>query len=129
MNLGDWAHLERNSQFNGRVWSFSFNSTQSPSPVVLVLGDSSLFNNPTAQERLVSVVARIESLVSDAACCAMQSPYRLVIDECGGIACESVVVETWDQIRVWFRLKTSGHRLLGVRMLSGIPTDVYCDHP
>ncbi len=129
MSINDWSRLERHCEFKENVWKFSLASSQSSSPILLVIGGESHFDHPTAREQLEALVARIPVLVSDAERYAMQSEYRDDIEDCGCITCDSVVVHTWDDLRVWFSLKTSQHRLLGVRVVSGAPRDVYCDHP
>lgn len=129
MSIDDWSHLERHCELEGGVWKFALASSQSSRPSLRVVGDASHFDHPTAREQLVALVVRIRVIVSDAERYAMQSEYRDDIEECGGIACDSVVVHTWDDLRVWFSLKSSQHRLLGVRVVSGAPRDVYCDHP
>ena len=95
--------------------------------IVWVLQGSGFY--PSASKiDLSDLAVQAANAADDAASYARQSPYTSDIEAGSGLLFDSVVFDTPDDYKVWFRLPRS-HQMVGVRMVQGRPADVYCDHP
>jgi hypothetical protein len=115
-------------QFENGVWRCSVDPRLSALPRVWVVQGPNFFDPLPARVGLAAFAARAAAAIDEAAEYARQSLYATGIEAGGGLVLDSAVVESWEDYKPWFRLSTS-HQMVGVRMVRGRPTGVYCDHP
>jgi hypothetical protein len=114
-------------QFENGGWQCTFPS-QKGVLMVYLAGDSTFFSSLAVNDALEKLVAQADKIVDDALAYAKRSVYRSDIEACGGIRFDSIVVASWTDLFIWFQLNYED-RMLGVRVVSGIPVDTYCDVP
>lgn len=58
---------------------------------------------------------------------ATASEYASDIADANGLVLDSIYVESWDDIRIWFSLANNSGRMLGVQVVRSKPSSVFCD--
>jgi hypothetical protein len=110
------------------TWRSTWRTPVGRQITTFIIGDAQLMESPDTHIQLRPLMATTDELIDIASLSARESVYRDEISAANGLLESSIVVTTWDDLKVWFKLGQSG-RMLGVRIRHGKPVDVYCDHP
>lgn len=114
-------------EYKDGVWKGAWHTTNGQELKVLVIGDSEFMNSESAPVQQQTLINKIDEYIDRAANFACESEYRDDIAVAGGIVVDSIVVNQWDDIKIWFTLRDSG-RMVGVRINQAKAVDVFCDH-
>ena len=117
----------RRMKFSSNTWTTTLSNPVSAT--LVVLGGANLFEQEDKVEALNLLVGQLNALVKSAESFANNSVYQDEIATCDGLTLTSVQIETWDRLRIWFELRNSSHRHLGVLIDHSTPVSVYCDSP
>lgn len=112
-------------KFANNTWE---GTIPSPNPTTIWLkGGADLFKDAQNVQSLESLVRGIESHIDSAIDYAKASEYASDIADADGLVVDSIHVDTWDDIRIWFSLANDSGRMLGVQMVRSKPISVFCD--
>jgi hypothetical protein len=116
-------------KFTDGAWRTDFLGPSANIGQLWIKGDERTFESPAEIDALKAFVASVDELIAHAIQYATSSEYCEDVEWAGGLSLTAIVVNTWADCLVWFSLNSSEPRMLAVRFLSGVPTDVFCDHP
>lgn len=112
-------------KFANNTW---IGTISSPTPITFWLkGDADHFNDPKNIQSLESLARGIWTNIDTAIDYAKLSEYARDIADANGLVVDSVYVDDWEDIRIWFSLENGKGRMLGVRVIKSKPVDVFCD--
>ena len=114
-------------EHNDGVWKVNWQTPKGCRIKVFVIGDSDLMGSQATRIQLQRLKMSIDEFIEKASHFASNSQYRDDISLEDGLVANSVVVDTWDDVKIWFALGVS-ERMIGVRMHEDKPVDVFCDH-
>jgi hypothetical protein len=109
-------------------WRSTLHTSLGRNVDIFILGGPKLMESADNQIHLRSLMDSSDELIDNASRYARESEYRDEISMADGLLESSIIVTTWDDLKVWFCLGRSG-RMLAVWMRQGKPVDVYCEHP
>lgn len=112
-------------RFSRGVWSGVISLPDSAQ--LFIRGDAEFFADPDNVKKLETLADRLLRLANDALEFAMNSVYASEIEAGCGLILDSIVLENWDDSRVWFQLGSKAGKFLGVRVIQSQPVDVYCE--
>ena len=113
--------------YENGIWKTSRRTATGHEFRLMVVGDASFLRSDLVAVRLQSLLSSLDSHIENATSFASESEYREDILSAGAMVLDSIVANTWDEVRVWFVLRKSG-QMIGVTIRQDKPVDVYCEH-
>src|SRR4051812_527928 len=114
-------------EYRSGVWKATLDTPNGHKLKLFVMGDADLMRSSSAPLLLQNLMGLLDEYIDKASAFARDSEYRDDIALADGMDLDSVVVDKWDEVKVWFVLRESD-RMLGIRLHEGNPVDVFCDH-
>lgn len=100
-----------------------------PTPKTIWLkGGADLFDDVRNIQCLELLARGIEVHINAAISYAMMSEYASDIADTNGLVLDSIYVDAWDDLRMWFSQASKNGRMVGVRLVREKPVSVFCDN-
>ncbi len=114
-------------KYENGLWTAIQECEQIGQFTLFLIGDANFMSVPSNVSGVRELLELLEQFFIAASRFAICSLYGPVIDAAGGASVSSVVIDGWDDLRVWLSMRDS-YRMVGVRVRDGECVDVYCDH-